>query len=1761
MDFSATSNLSIHKIFEAQVEKSPNQIAIRFYNQQLTYTELNNLSNQLAHLLIANYDLAPKSVVAIMSDPSEWIIISMLAILKAGCTYLPLSSQFPKERIAHMLKDGDAAITISQPHLQSKIDSTTSQIVNLEQIKNKLDFYSKSNPSTSESGSELAYIMYTSGTTGIPNGVEITHRGIIRLVCGADYIPFNEDLTFLQLSAFTFDASTFEIWGALLNGHKLIIADERPIDFHKLDSLIKTEQVNCIWLTAALFNALIEEYPQALSTIKYLLTGGEALSVKHILKAQELLPETILINGYGPTESTTFATTYTIPTLTEEIDSIPIGKAIQHTQTYILNPDLTVTLNGEIGELYIGGYGLANGYRNQPKLTSERFIQNPFSDDKNDRLYKTGDLCRHDTEGNIVFSGRIDHQLKIRGFRVEIGEIEHALSKYPNVNQCVVIPRKTNSNIELIAYFTGIVKSDTEHEVVQCSTIEIKGLKEALKEWLPEYMIPNQFIELNKLPLNLNGKIDREKLPYAPKQRSNEQADSFTKLEKEIVDIWADIAQVDTVAKEENFFEAGGHSLQATQLVYKINKTYNCSIKLSEFYRNPTIDFLSKKIIETDASNQPTIQLNKRPEQKYHILSSPQERMWIFKEYNENSAAYNVPMKFELKGKLDKVLLAKVLNFMVQRHESFRTSFTSIDGNPVQYITPFVERELECITTTTNEIDSLLYRDASEPFYFDEHSFVRYKLYELSSNHHILFLNIHHIVVDGWSIGLIKRELNHYYNHPNEIDFENQTSSKIEYIDYAIWQKNQIKTNIHQDHIQFWKEKIGKNPIPTELTPDFERPKIQTYNGKVSQITLSNELIDKILLLAKKYGVTLNIFLLTCFKIQLARYTNQTSLIIGNLNANRALKEFEDIIGFFVNSTIISTTISENLTFEEYLHQIKTTYTETLEYQEIPFETLVEKLVEKRDPSRSPIYQILYIFQNAFDVEMRLNGLNCDIDYIDNGTSKLDLSFFVEPFNGSYRIKIEYNTDLYADRTIDFFLQNFIAITNQILSLPTIKISDIDIVNPTEKEILTDYHYSSFSAEKTIHQLFEEQTKKKPDATAIIFEKKAYSYDEINEKSNQLAHLLRLKKKKKQDDIIGVMMLRSEKLFIGLLGVLKSGSAYLPIDSNYPIDRIMYMIEDSGISTIICDENTRSVLSNIELNIEIIMLDQINLSDYQLTNPTIDIQPTDLAYTIYTSGSTGKPKAVMLEHKSVVNLIEGVYQQTDLHKHKNIICLTTFCFDIFVVESWLPLTQGMTIVMAGENENLDPDEAARLIKDHQIECLQATPSRIEWLLLSDQFATNAKGLKTILVGGEAFPSKLTLKLQNLTSASIFNMYGPTETTVWSAYKEITDAEITIGKPVQNNSIYILDNHKNLCPIGVVGEIAIGGLSLARGYLHNEKATNEKFITIPSIPKERIYLTGDLGRRLHNDEFECLGRLDFQVKVRGHRIELGEIETVILQNNKISDCVVATKEINNQSELVAYVIVSDKNVDKSIEISTLKSQLRNKLPNYMIPMHFIVMDSFPLNNNGKIDRKALPITNTGTAATSPEEQSEETLNETEKELLQIWQQILGIDAISKHDNFFELGGYSLLAIRLIHEINAIFSTNLQPKDIFQSPTISELSCEVTLNNNQSAQSHFVIKIKPGNKDIILLVPGLGGNAFTFKNFLKSFRGPETLFTLEYPDPNQTFIDMSKIKNLDELALYYVDLLPKINACGKFHIIGFSFGGRLAFEITRQLKSLG
>ncbi len=1690
-DAKLPQNQCVHHLFAAQAEKSADTIAAIFESEQLTYRQLNQKANQLAHYLMKS-GIEPDAPVGLCLERSSDVLVGMLGILKAGGCYVPLDPSYPSERLAFMLEDSGASILLTQEHLISDFRNPQSEIRNLTMIRLDSDWptiaqESEDDPLASVSPDNLAYIIYTSGTTGRPKGTMVSHKSLVNhALAFSKLIHLTPDDRLLQFISLSFDASGEEIYPTLLSGSTLVF-HPAPTEMSGDDVAKFCEQhrISILHLPVAFWHQWMDELfsnEQPLpSALRQLVVGGEAPSLEKV-QTWVKHKRVHFLNAYGPTEATITTTAFEVFTADEQLQkyaSLPIGRPIANVQVYLLDRHLKPVPIGVPGELHIGGVGLARGYLNHPEMTAEKFIPNPFSTTPGARLYRTGDLARYLPDGNIEFLGRIDQQVKIRGFRIELGEIESVMRTHPAVSEAIVLAREDDNEAKakrLVAYL--LLKS----EIDQAPTIG--EWHDFLQQKLPDYMVPSAFMVLDSFPLAATGKIDRKALP-APDQSRNMLEKAYvaprTQVEELLADLCAQVLGVEKVGIYDNFFELGGHSLLATQLLSRIRETFKVELPLRSVFESPTVVELVRKIETAKMAEKgieaPPIEVVPRDGELQ--LSFAQQRLWFLDQLAPSSSFYNIPMALRLKGRLNVPVLEKSINELLRRHESLRTRFITVDGKPLQVIEPDLRLAIDPIDLSgfnEEERETMIRQQAKEeaqrPFDLSQSPLLRIILLQLREDDHVILLTMHHIISDGWSVAVLIKEMTALYEAFSRDKPSPLPDLKIQYADFAQWQRNWLQGEVLDAQLAYWREQLKDCPPLLELPTDHPRPAVQSFQGASQSVVLPQSLADALIKLSREENSTLFMTLLAAFQVLLYRYTGQLDLSVGTPIANRNRLETESLIGFFVNTLVLRSQIAPEKDFRQLLAQVRDECLGAFAHQDVPFEMLVEALQPQRDLSHSPLFQVMFVLQNAPMQRIELEGLTLSPLLTDNVSAKFDLTLVVEEAQGLH-VALEYNTDLFEASTILRMLAHFQNLLEGIVSNPELPISQLPIITLSEKqEMLVDWNKTEidFPNDKCVHECFEALVEQNPDALAVTFGEQQLSYLELNRRANQLAHQLQ-KLGVVPETLVGICIERSVEMAVAIMGTLKAGAAFVPLDPTYPAERLAYMVEDSGVPVLLSQEHLisdfglwisdggRSQGAGYKLQVasdksqvasdnlqsamrkpKVVCLD----SDWESIaaesdeNLTAGARPENLAYVIYTSGSTGRPKGTMLQHRGLCNLAQAQRRAFHVGLGSRILQFSSLSFDASVWETVMALLNGAALCLTNRDMLVTGQGLLEVMREQAITTVTLPPSVLA--VMPEEALPN---LKTIVTAGEKCTNDLVQRWAD--NRFFFNAYGPTETTV-CASMHLCDkgsaANPPIGRPIDNTELFILDAHLNPVPIGVAGELHIGGVSLARGYLHRPDLTAEKFIPNPfsDKPGARLYKTGDSVRYLPDGNIEFLGRIDHQVKVRGFRIELGEIEAVLVEHPAVRDAaVLAREEVPGDTRLVGYVVV-DGTAD--ITVGELRNYLRSRLPDYMVPAVFVRLDAMPLSPSGKVDRKALPAPD----QSRPDLESVYVgpRDETEAKLAEICAALLNLEKVGVYDNFFDLGGHSLLATQFMSRLRDSFQVDLPLRSLFEKPTIAELA---------------------------------------------------------------------------------------------------------------------
>ena len=1710
-------NIPFIKYFEKQVEKTPDDIAIVFEDKEMTYRELNERANSLAYKLREN-EVTNNTVVGILLERSFEMLISMLAVLKSGGSYIPIAPDYPKDRIEYMLEDSEATIILTSQNRRNLADKKLINVKDERIYENH-----KENLENISKPEDLSYLIYTSGSTGTPKGVMLKQKNLSNFYNSMkniiEYLKDGKNHKILSITTVSFDIFGFETLMSLTRGLTVYLTSENGQKMtSKIERVVKDSNVEIMQTTPSVMKFHLENLndENSLKSLKYIMLAGEPLTKTLVDRIKQIIPNVTIYNGYGPSETTIFST---IGNATNQ-EEITIGKPINNTQIYILNKNKKVMPQGTIGELYISGDGVGKGYMNKEQQTNASFIINPFIDGK--VMYKVGDLGAFDDKGEITCYGRIDNQVKIRGLRIELQEIEKRMQSVYNIHDCVVVKKVVKGKDALCAYY------------VERGHVSKSVLKTVLYSKLPEYMVPQYFVKMEQLPHTPNGKVDRKALPDPVIDENElEIVKPRNEIDKELIKIIEKMLQVDKIGINNTLLELGGDSLTAITLTTKVLSKFNVQLNIKDILSNYTIKDMSDYIAENQTKDISKVKIEKVPIQDTYPLSSAQKRIYYsVKMIGEDNIVYNMPGAVLVEKILDIEKIKKVFSRILKRHSILRTRFIFKDNDIRQQVESNVDFETPVFYNKKDEIKNIV-MNFSKPFNLEKEPLIRMEVHYIDNKETLVLMDAHHIIMDGISLNNFIIEFERLYNG------DNLKNIPIQYKDYSVWEEKYNESDDIKEKEDYWVNKFKNSEFEQLNLPyDYKATASRSYNGDRVTNIIDEKKFRKIERYAKKIGVSPYMFFISVFYILLYKYTGQSEIILGSPIANRDKNEMKRMVGMFVNNIVTKANINSEETFQNFLNEMREQILDDISHQPYPFDMLVKRLGIKTDNSRNPLFDVMFTYQNNQENILKLDNTETQIVEINNNIAKFNLSLEIKP--KSHTINIEYCTDLFKKETIERLFEHYINAIDFIMNDVNAKIKDIEIISNTEKnKILYEFNDTKmeYPKDKTITELFEEQVEKTPNDVAVVFEDNKLTYKEVNEKANQLARYLREEKNIKPNDIVGVMLPRSIELISTLIGVLKSGACYIPIDPTYPEKRIEYMLENSDAKFLLTNEELFQKL-NFENRINVYSK-EIKIQDYHnLKNVNTS---TDRSYIIYTSGSTGLPKGVVLKHQSLTNLCSYLNKNVEfLHEdceYKNMASVTTVSFDIFVFETLVCLQRGLRIILANEDEQRIPQHLNELIKKNNVQLIQMTPSRMQIFLDNIDEIPNLNQLKYVTLAGEALPLRLRDELLKLGVKKVYNGYGPSETTVFSTFTDVTKMnEINIGIPISNTQIYILDRNLNIVPIGVAGELYISGDGVGLGYLNREDLTNERYINNPFFSNSVMYKTGDICKYDNNGQIYYLERADNQVKIRGLRIELEEIENKMLEYPSIKKAKVIKQTIGNREIISAYYIAT-----KRIRITELRKHLYSKLPNYMIPSYFTALDDFPYTPNGKIDKKSLPIPN----GILQSEKNNYIAPKTDLEikLVSIWENILNMKPIGIKDNFFELGGDSILAMTLNVQLLKI-TNKITYSDIFAYPTIMQLAekIEEKISNEKEEKDLTYLnkkyeKILNENMNIPLvinenkceniLLTGVTGflGIHILDEFLKKENGK--IYVIIRKDPGQTIND----KLTNKLHYYFNEKYDK------------------------------
>jgi amino acid adenylation domain-containing protein len=1692
----------IYRLFERQVERTANTIAViegwpSTPRRSLTYRELNSRANRLAHYL-QKLNVGPETIVGVYFERSLELVVAILGVLKAGGAYLPLDPDFPSGRLNFMLSDARASILLTRQDLVEKLEAGPVRPICLDADWEIIAQECPDDPLCAATPENLAYIIYTSGYTGQPKGAMIPHRALFNHMSWMQStFPVGPGDRVLQKTALSFDASVWEFFAPLLAGAQLVMA--RPgghRDPAYLVEAVQRDSITILQVVPTVLRVLVEQPGlRGCVSLHRLFCGGEALPPRLAARVQAAL-DVDLVNLYGPAEACIDTLYYPLPR-GASIETVPIGRPVAQTRVYILDHHLKPVPEGEMGELFLAGDSLARGYLNRPVQTAERFVPDPM-DDRGGRLYRTGDLVRRLPDGNIEYLGRVDSQVKVLGGRLEPGEIERLIEQYPGVRQSAVMVQvdfagqNDSQSARLVAYLVLQAGAQLTGEQV----------RRHLKRHLPDYMLPANIVLLESLPVLPGGKLDRRALaglalPHPAPEKGC--LPPRTPVEEALVGIWSEVLGTDRLGIFDNFFELGGNSLSLTRVLARVLERFQVELSIWSVFETPDIAHMARQIeqLVQSGGQLDLVPLRRLPHTGQLPLTHAQEQVWFALALQPNSLAYNYQVSLHFRGRLDPAVLELAFSEIVRRHEIYRTTFHEEAGALFQLIHPpwTVRLPLADLSNLPPdrriaEAERLVAGYLTEKFDVTRLPLVKWRLIRLSADEHWLVHLEHHLVNDGWSFGVLINELQTLYAGLLAGRAPSLEELPVQFADYAVWQRQIMQGEYLDQQLSYWKERLSGAPALLALPADRPRPLRKTYRGDSLQVRVDPDLHERVRQFSLREGVTLFTAYLAAFKALLYRYTGREDLVVGSGFANRRLPDTEPLIGMLVNTVVLRTDLSGNLTFRQVLGQVRQTILDAYMHPDLPFEKLVEALRQERNLGYNPLFQVIFSFHDSPIPCFDLPGLSAALQHRQNKSAKFDLNVVVIPAasgppgnvasigSPDTTLVWEFDTDLFDPGRMERMLGHYLALLGQMVEAPDRKVSQAQMFSPAERDlVLKQWHpaRTDYPRIACVPELFESQARLAPQAIAVELasgldaEKKApagaltsLTYSKLNERANQLARYLQGLGVKRTTPV-GVFMERMPETLVALLGILKAGGVYAPLDLSFPRERLRFMIEDMRLPVVISQGQLVQSLPIVPAHILCLDEDWLQIDLESGADLPLQNEATDPACVLYTSGSTGAPKGILIPHRGIVRLVKDT-DYIQIEPCDRLTQSSNMAFDAATFEVWGALLNGACLVILPQELVLSPLEYARFLRRENIQVVFVTTALFNGIAAQDPAAFCS--VRDVLTGGEiASPLHMRAVLSAGAPQRLLNLYGPTENTTyttWHQVHEVQDAArpIPIGRPVANTQVCVLDRWLNPLPVGVPGELYIGGDGLALGYLGRPELTAERFIPDPfGSFGGRLYRTGDLAQLLPDGSLEFLGRIDQQVKMRGFRIELGEIESILVEHPAVRGAVVIARESPvGEKFLVAYLVARSEPPPAPGE---LRAFLRARLPDFMLPSAFVFIAAFPLTSNGKIDRRALPEPGASRPVLDRIEPQSGTAFE--RLLMQIWKDVLGVEQIGLQDNFFDLGGHSLLAFRVMNRIEELFGADLRLAILFGAPAFADFANAVVENFADKARVEEIARL--------------------------------------------------------------------------------------------------
>ncbi len=1674
--------LCLHQRFEQQVSLTPDRIAAVDDNVTLTYQQLNQKTNQLANYLVEK-GVGRNDLVGLCADRSVGFLIGIIGILKAGGAYVPMDPKYPQDRLTYMQENSAVTVLLSQKHLAEKVVAAkNAHVFYLDADWHSIEQYSTENLSVTVAPNDRAYMIYTSGSTGLPKGAIIRHDGAVNHIEAERVdLEFPEAFSFLQTAPSSSDISVWQFLGPVICGGKTVVLDD-VTNAKKLFDLVKLHDLDVVELVPVALQLLMDhvrtlpDIERGLPQLRWMMATGEAVSVDLVNDWLALYPNIPVVNAYGPTEAADDVIQCNIKEPIEAGQrSVPIGKPLANLNVFVVDDQLRLVPAGIPGEICISGVGVGEGYWQNPEKTEEAFVVNPFEGAHDEvvgsTMYRTGDLGRWLADGSIEYLDRVDNQVKIRGFRIELGEVEAAVAGAQGVREGAVIVKKDMPGGAALVAF--VIAADRDGFSIASVRTELRGK-------LPDFMVPAAIELLDELPTTPAGKVDKKALEkrVISVTDEGEYCPPESIEEEKVAQIWQEVMGREKISVQSNFFDLGGHSLLATKIVSRASQVFEVHLTVRALFEFPTVQDLAANIVGLLAGGErkeiiTALSRDAIANKDIRVpLSFAQQRLWLLDKIDEGSTAYNVPLAMRIKGNLDVGQLGTTLTTLIQRHEGLRTVFKEDDDGAYQWIVGIDGFSLaRSVVVNEGAIRNAVANEILQPFDLENGPLIRASLITVGDeddSDYVLVIVAHHIVTDGWSMNILGQELATLYVASN-MGLENPLDEpQLQYIDYSLWQRDRLDGEAFDKHLSYWENTLEELPN-LNLPTDFQRPSVQTYAGASVKFELPQDVRDQLESIAHSNGGTLFNALMAAFGVLLSRYTGQNDFAIGSPVAGRDHPDLEKIVGFFVNTLVVRLRLESVDRFDTLVKAVNESVVGGYEHQEIPFEQIVDAVDPTRDMSRSPLFQTMLVYQNM-DVDQQQMAENAtqagDISLhpvtYDVETAKFDLTLFVSEATEGLSASLQYNADLFERETIEGLAHHFVSLCQRLVNSPDALLADINILDESEIDVqLHQWNKTQVDYDKTltVHQWIAAQTEKTPNNIAVEFGNEKQTYQELDVASNLVAsHLISLGVQ--PGDCVGFCFDRSLHIMTSILGALKAGATYVPLDASYPEGRIRYIIEDASIRWVLTRAGIQNSLPQgdwlyVDVEKELNASDLFDEAKQGQNNASILVEPDAerLLYLIYTSGSTGRPKGTGAYHRSEVNLLAWYARDFSLTVDDNLMLMSALGFDLTQKNLFAPLVAGATLVIPSVQE-YDPEILSSLIEKHNVTWINCAPSAFYGLQDDPESWSKIKSLRHVFLGGEPINQPRIDSWLRETDCQLINSYGPTECTDIAAWhcvdveSDLSGTTLPIGRPNDNVQLYILGSNDELLPIGAIGELCIGGDSVGPGYLNNAELTGEVFITHPfNGGSSKIYRTGDLARYRRDGKVEYLGRRDHQIKLRGFRIEVGEIQSVINEQSSVVDSLVATHSSSTGEQLVAWVVVSGVetlNEQQREDVqAVLKLSVGNLLPAHMIPAAWVLVSNFSLTPNGKVDRKALPLPSFASSGEVISARSDQ-----EARLVLLWQDVLGLSEIGVTQNFFELGGHSLLATKVIARVAKDLNVKMSVRSLFENPTIEQFASKIS-----------------------------------------------------------------------------------------------------------------